>query len=84
MVRLGHVSFFGLGFINLAYALSLDHMDIGNPNQIPSVLLIIGALTMPVVCYLSAWRKQARHLFFLPAGSVLLGIALFLYTEVLR
>ena len=39
---------------------------------------------MPLVCYLSAWRKPFRHLFFIPAGSVILGVASFIYLEVLR
>lgn len=84
MVRLGHISFFGIGFINLAYALSVDYLAISTPSPIPSSLLVLGALTMPLVCYLSAARKNFRHLFFIPAGSVILGVALFLYLEVLR
>jgi hypothetical protein len=78
MVRLGHVSFFGIGFINLAYALSLDHLGIRVPIPWPSFLLLLGAVTMPLVCYLSAWRKPFRHIFFIPAGSVILGVSLFI------
>lgn len=33
---------------------------------------------MPLVCYLSAARKTFRHLFFIPALSVTLGVAVFL------
>jgi hypothetical protein len=84
MVRLGHISFFGLGFINLAYALSLDYLVISCPNCWPSILLVIGAVTMPLVCYLSAWRKAFRHFFFIPAGSVIIGIGHFVVMEVLR
>ena len=84
MVRLGHISFFGIGFINLAYALSLDYLVISCPHRLPSSLLIIGAAAMPTVCYLAAWRKFFRHLFFIPAGSVILGVAAFIYLEILR
>ena len=84
MVRLGHVSFFGIGFINLAYALSLTPLGIDNPAPWPSILLVIGAASMPLVCYLSAFQKLFRHLFFIPAGSVIAGVALFLFREVLR
>ena len=84
LVRLGHISFFGIGSINLAYALSLDYLGIACPYRLPSILLVIGAAAMPTVCYLSAWRKIFRHLFFIPAGSVILGVALFLYLEILR
>lgn len=83
MVRLGHISFFGIGFVNLFYALSLDHLGITDSLTWSSALLLTGAVTMPAVCYLSAYRKAFRHLFFIPAGSVILGVALFLYTEIL-
>jgi hypothetical protein len=84
MVRLGHISFFGIGFINLAYALSVDFLAISCPYRLPSILLIIGAAAMPTICYLSAWRKPFRHLFFIPAGSVILGVAAFIYLEIWR
>jgi hypothetical protein len=29
---------------------------------------------MPLNCFLTAWRKPFRHLFFVPAGSTLIGI----------
>ncbi len=83
MVRLGHVSFFGIGLINMGYALSLGPLGIELPEPLPSALLILGAATMPLVCYLSAWRKPFRHLFLVPAGSVMAGVGLFLLREVL-
>jgi hypothetical protein len=42
-------------------------------------LLIVGAVTMPAVCYLSAWKPAFRNLFFIPAMSVTVGIALFVW-----
>jgi len=84
MVRLGHISFFGIGFINLFYALSVDYLVLSCPSRWSSVLLIIGGISMPAICYLSAWRKMFRHLFFIPAGSVILGVAHFLFLEVIR
>jgi len=79
LVRLAHISFFGLGLINLGFALSAEALGIDERLTLPSCLLIVGAATMPVVCYLSAARKVFRHLFFIPAGSVMLGIAAFLW-----
>ena len=84
LVRLGHISFFGIGFINLFYALSIDYLAISCPSRWSSILLIVGAVSMPTICYLSAWRKLFRHLFFIPAGSVILGVGHFLFMEVLR
>ena len=79
MIRLAHISFFGLGFINLFAALSVRVLAVEGGFGFVSLLLVVGAATMPTVCYLSAWRPDFRHLFFIPAGSVTLGIALLLW-----
>jgi hypothetical protein len=82
MTRLGHISFFGLAFINLAYALSVRYLDC-NANMWISGLFILGAATMPLVCYLSAYKKPFRHLFPVPVVSLLAGAGLFIFTELL-
>ena len=78
MVRLGHISFFGLGFINILFALSAAPYAASRWTHAASVLLVIGAVTMPANCFLTAWRKPFRHLFFVPAGSTMIGILAFL------
>jgi hypothetical protein len=75
MIRLAHVAFFGIGLLNLAFALTVRSLDIQTGVAVPSVLLIVGAVTMPLVCYLSAYRTVFRHLFVVPASSVTLGVA---------
>ncbi len=79
MVRLGHISFFGIGLINISLALSAGALGIENGLALASPLLLVGAVTMPAVCYASAFKKPFRHLFFIPASSVTLGVALFLW-----
>ncbi len=79
LLRLGHISFFGLGFINLALALSAQALHLETGLAWPSRLLLLGAVTMPLVCYLSAFKPFFRNLFFIPAGSVALGVGLFLW-----
>lgn len=79
MIRLAHISFFGLGFINLFAALSVRSLGCQDGWCPASLLLLVGAATMPTVCYLSAWRPVFRHLFFIPAGSVTVGIGLMLW-----
>lgn len=83
MTRLGHVSFFGLAFINLAYVLSVRALAIPSPSPWPPGLFVAGAALMPLVCYLAAWRKPLRHLFPLPVICLLAGSLLFLFREVL-
>lgn len=71
MLRLGHIAFFGLGFINLFFALTLERIALPPINtQIASAGLILGVITMPLICFLSAWRKPIRHLFPVPVLAV--------------
>ena len=79
MVRLAHISFFGLAFINLAFSFTISTLNIENGIAIPSVLLIIAAITMPLVCYSAVVKSFLRHLFFIPAMSATVGIAFFLW-----
>lgn len=78
MTRLGHISFFGIGFINLAYGLTVSALGPEAHVALSSYLLIVGAVTMPVVCYLAAFRKGFRHLFFVPAGCLIAAVVLFI------
>jgi hypothetical protein len=79
MVRLGHIAFFGIGFLNLSFVLSVRALNIDSGIILPSCLFVIGAVMMPLICYLSAWRKGFRHLFFIPASSLMAAIASFLW-----
>jgi len=79
MIRLAHISFFGIGFLNLSFALTARSLGFETGSYITSVLLIVGAVAMPTVCYLSAWKPICRHIFFIPAGSVTVAIGLFIW-----
>ncbi|MDF7824677.1 hypothetical protein P4B35_11690 [Pontiellaceae bacterium B12227] len=76
LIRLAHISFFGIGFLNLGMGLTCRVLEM--EVQTASVLMLVGAVLMPTVCYLSAFRPLFRHLFFIPAGSILLSIILFI------
>lgn len=73
LTRLGHISFFGLGFINLAFGLTMRSMGITEGLYWPSLLFIVGAISMPTVCYLCAWKPVIRHLFFIPVLSLIIA-----------
>lgn len=75
LMRLGHVSFFGTAFLNLAYANAVWLLGPVSHVPLASMLLVAGAVLMPLACYLAAWRKPLRHLFPLPV-LCLLGAAL--------
>lgn len=75
LTRLGHISFFGLGFLNLMFAATAGQLVL-RPSylEVASVGLLAGAITMPICCFLSAWRKPMRHLFPIPVIAVTVGI----------
>ncbi len=76
MTRLGHISLVALGLINLGLALTATSLGMAASFAWPARLLLIGAVTMPALCYLSAFRKAFRHLFVIPALSIISATAI--------
>lgn len=75
LTRLGHISFFGLGILNLLFAATVGQMGLrGAYLATASWALVVGAAAMPACCFLSAWRKPFRHLFPVPVFAVTTGI----------
>lgn len=75
LTRLGHISFFGLGFLNLIFAATAGLLNLrGSSLSIASMGLIVAAITMPICCFLTAWRKPLRHLFPIPVLAAATGI----------
>ena len=75
MTRLGHISFFGLGFLNMMFALTASLVALPpTALRLASLGLILGAVTMPACCFLSAWREPFRHLFPIPVAGLSTGI----------
>jgi hypothetical protein len=75
LVRLGHISFFGLGFLNLMFGFTLNTLSLPTTNvEVASVSLLLGAVTMPLCCFLTAWKTPFRHLFPIPVVSVVAAI----------
>lgn len=82
MVRLGHISFFGIGLINLFYALSLGPLGVPTAAaRIGSIALLVALVMMPTICFLTAWKKNCRHLFFIPVLSTATGIGVILFAR---
>jgi hypothetical protein len=75
LARLGHISFFGLGFLNLL--LAFTNQLVALPARAASIAagaMIVGAVAMPTCCFLAAWRPSFRHLFAVPVVGVFTGI----------
>jgi hypothetical protein len=73
IVRLGHIALAALGMINLLFAITVPHSQ-----RIASILLVIGAISMPAVCFLSGWKWGFRNLFFIPVFSLIVAVILIL------
>ena len=77
MYRLAHISFFGLGFVNFIFALTLKNFPAAGPLvEVAAWLFILGALTMPLCCVVMAHFPKAHLIFAVPVVSLILGGAL--------
>ena len=62
MLRLGHISFFGLAVINVMfYSAAGLFAAMSGTLLVASWALVIGAITMPVACALMAANKPAAE-----------------------
>jgi hypothetical protein len=75
LTRLGHISFFGLGFLNLFFGVTAGPLNLHSGSlRTASISLIVAAITMPICCFLSAWKKPFRHLFPIPVVAATTSI----------
>ena len=75
MVRLGHIAFIGTGLLNITYGLTVQSLQaVSGPGQAAGWLLIAGAIAMPLICFLSAWKPPIRHAFFIPVCCLVGGV----------
>lgn len=76
MFRLGHISFFGLGAVNLFFHLSVKDAAAGEFAQYASIAFIIGGLSMPACCWLMSMSKRFQGAFAVPLLSLIAGAIL--------
>jgi hypothetical protein len=80
MYRLGHISFFGLGAVNLFFWLTVHHLNVPAPlGSVASWAFMVGGVAMPLCCAVMANCPRARLIFFVPVASLILGGALTLF-----
>ena len=78
LARLGHIALAALGGLNVLYGVSPVPTGPNVFGPAPGPLLLAGAIAMPAVCFLSAWRKPFRHLFFVPVVLLVAAVGLIL------
>ena len=74
LYRLAHISFFGLGVVNLLFYFTARQFAATSPSaSVASAAFIAGAVTMPVCCVAMAHFPKTRPLFALPVLSLVAG-----------
>ena len=74
MYRLGHISFFGLGIVNLLFCLTAQTFSQAGPFVVgASWTFIAGAISMPLCCVLMAHFPKAHLIFAVPVISLIAG-----------
>jgi hypothetical protein len=74
MYRLGHISFFGLGVVNLLFCLTAQTFSLAGPfTVVASWAFIVGAISMPLCCVVMAHFPKAHLIFAVPVISLIAG-----------
>ena len=74
LCRLGHISFFGLGVVNLMFYVTTVMLGTkGTSLDLASRGFIIGAIAMPLCCFATAFFPKLRPLFLIPVLSLTAG-----------
>jgi hypothetical protein len=74
MYRLGHISFFGLGAVNLLFCLTVQNFSLtGAHIHFASLAFITGAIAMPICCVVMAHFPKAHLIFSVPVVSLITG-----------
>lgn len=74
MYRLGHISFFGLGAVNLLFWITAVNIPVGSAALvIASWAFAIGAITMPIGCAIMAHFPKSYLIFTVPVVSLITG-----------
>ena len=74
LLRLGHIALAALGMMNVLFSLSPWPRAGHWTASAASGCFLVGAVAMPAVCFLTAWRRPFRHLFAIPVVALLLAV----------
>jgi hypothetical protein len=77
LLRLGHISFMGLGILNVLFALCESRLAL-RPGlvELASWAMVVGGVAMPLSCAVVAWRRSLHPVFAVPVTSLLVGVGL--------
>ena len=73
LYRLGHISFFGLGAVNLMFYLTVQPFEIDALITTAGWFFVFGAISMPICCAIMAHFPRAKMLFAVPVLNLIAG-----------
>jgi hypothetical protein len=74
MYRLGHISFFGLGAVNLLFYFTVQTFPaLSLAIRTASWAFVIGTVTMPLCCVVMAHFPKLHMIFAVPVLSLIVG-----------
>ena len=77
LYRLAHISYFGLGTVNFIFWSVATRVSFtASAESIASWGFAIGAITMPICCYLMAHNKRLTSIFAVPVLSLITAATL--------
>lgn len=75
LFRLGHIACFGMGILNILFALSVGACPLPPACAAwASGAWLVALVAMPLCCALAGWRQPWRHLFPLPVAATLVAL----------
>jgi hypothetical protein len=74
LVRLGHIALAALGMMNVLFAVSPWPHPGSLTSRGASLAFVIGGVSMPAACFLTAWRQGFRHVFVVPVTALVLAV----------
>jgi hypothetical protein len=76
-IRLSHIAFMALSIVNILYGFCLPLTTLsGTLRKIGSYCMILAAITMPIICILSAFYLNFKSLFVLPVIFFLTAVVI--------
>ncbi|MFH1621908.1 MAG: hypothetical protein ABIA97_02165 [Candidatus Omnitrophota bacterium] len=76
-IRLSHIAFMALSIVNIIYGLYLPLVQIPNKiKKVGSYSMILAAISMPLICILSAFQIKFQALFFMPVLFFIIAVVI--------
>lgn len=77
LIRLAHISFFGLALINFMFFMTVQTLGFaGLSAAVAGWLFVAGAITMPVCCGIMAFGPRSPFVFTVPVSALMGGAGL--------